>query len=119
MLRTMFNVWLYRRFTFSFRETELLMAARGIEVFLRDDPHLVRTFGPEYARRLPPRHADLTRRVMSCCIPTNLTTHLARTRSSRSVAKGNLNQTVILTLERIGSPVSHERGGTAPNKARK
>ncbi|MDV6278122.1 hypothetical protein R3Q06_32130 [Rhodococcus erythropolis] len=45
-------VWLYDRFTLSLREIELLMAARGIEVFLRDDPNRCTRFGPEYARRL-------------------------------------------------------------------
>ncbi|MDV6278611.1 hypothetical protein R3Q06_35065 [Rhodococcus erythropolis] len=44
-------VWLYHRFTLSLREIELMMAARGIEVFLRDDPHLMH---PVRARVRPP-----------------------------------------------------------------
>ncbi|MDV6278478.1 IS6 family transposase [Rhodococcus erythropolis] len=45
-------VWLYHRFTLSFREIELLMAARGIEVSYETIRTWCTRFGPEYARRL-------------------------------------------------------------------
>ncbi|OYD61420.1 putative transposase [Rhodococcus sp. OK302] len=45
-------VWLYHRFTLSFREIELLMAARGIEVTYETIRTWCAKLGPEYARRL-------------------------------------------------------------------
>ncbi|MDV6277957.1 hypothetical protein R3Q06_31225 [Rhodococcus erythropolis] len=48
-------VWLYHRFPLSLREIELLMAERGIEVFLRDDLYLVHTVR---ARVRPPAAAE-------------------------------------------------------------
>ncbi|MDV6278762.1 IS6 family transposase, partial [Rhodococcus erythropolis] len=45
-------VWLYHRFTLSFREIELLMAARGIEVSCETIRTWCTRFGPEYARSL-------------------------------------------------------------------
>ncbi|WP_220463495.1 MULTISPECIES: IS6 family transposase [unclassified Rhodococcus (in: high G+C Gram-positive bacteria)] len=45
-------VWLYHRFTLSFREIELLMAARGIEVTYETIRTWCTKFGREYARTL-------------------------------------------------------------------
>ena len=45
-------VWLYHRFTLSFREIELLMADRGVEVTYETIRTWCARFGPEYARRL-------------------------------------------------------------------
>ena len=54
-------VWLYHRFTLSFREIELLMAARGITVSYETIRAWCTRFGPEYARQLrrrTPRPGD-------------------------------------------------------------
>jgi putative transposase len=54
-------VWLYHRFTLSFREIELLMLARGIEVTYETIRKWCARFGPKYARRLrrrQPRAGD-------------------------------------------------------------
>lgn len=48
-------VWLYHRFTLSFREIELLTAARGIVVSYETIRTWCARFGPEYARRLRQR----------------------------------------------------------------
>ena len=45
-------VWLYHRFSLSFRDTEDLVAQRGIIVSYEAIRHWCRTFGPVYARRL-------------------------------------------------------------------
>ena len=45
-------VWLYHRFTLSFRDIELLMAERGVEVTYETIRTWCARFGPEYARRL-------------------------------------------------------------------
>ena len=55
------RVWLYHRFTLSFREIELLMAERRIEVTYETIPTWCTRFGPEYASRLrqsAPRPGD-------------------------------------------------------------
>ena len=54
-------VWLYHRFTLSFREIELLMAARGIEVSYESIRAWCARFGPEHAanlRRRQPKAGD-------------------------------------------------------------
>ncbi|MDV6278009.1 IS6 family transposase [Rhodococcus erythropolis] len=54
-------VWLYHRFPLSFREIELLMDARGIEVSYETIRTWCTRFGPEYARSLrrrAPRPGD-------------------------------------------------------------
>ena len=54
-------VWLYHRFTLSFREIELLMTARGISVSYETIRAWCTRFGSEYARRLrrrAPRPGD-------------------------------------------------------------
>ncbi|WP_374761984.1 transposase [Rhodococcus erythropolis] len=48
-------VRLYRRFTLSFREIELLMAARGVEVSYETIRAWSSRFGPEFACRLRQR----------------------------------------------------------------
>ncbi|WP_095973405.1 IS6 family transposase [Rhodococcus erythropolis] len=48
-------VWLYYRFTLSFREIELLMAERGVEVTYETIRAWCARFGPEYACRLRQR----------------------------------------------------------------
>ncbi|MFO1014911.1 MAG: IS6 family transposase [Caulobacteraceae bacterium] len=45
-------VWLYFRFTFSLRDVEELLAARGIEVSYETIRCWTRKFGPQFARRL-------------------------------------------------------------------
>lgn len=52
-------VWLYYRFTLSFRDIELLMAAGGIEVTHEAIRAWCTRFGPEYARRLRPKAPPL------------------------------------------------------------
>lgn len=46
------DVWLYYRFCLSFRDTEDLLAQRGIAVTYETIRHWTRTFGLDYARRL-------------------------------------------------------------------
>lgn len=48
-------VWLYYRFTLSFREIELPMAVRGVEVSYETIRAWCVRFGSEHARRLRPR----------------------------------------------------------------
>jgi putative transposase len=48
-------VWLYLRFTLSFRDVEELLAERGIEVTYESVRRWVLTFGPAIARRLRAR----------------------------------------------------------------
>ena len=43
-------VWLYHRFCLSFRDTEDLLAQRGITVSYEAIRQWCRTFGPQYAR---------------------------------------------------------------------
>ena len=45
-------VWLYHRFTLSFRDVEDLLAERGITVSYEGIRSWCRKFGPEYARTL-------------------------------------------------------------------
>ena len=45
-------VWLYYRFTLSFRDVEDLLAQRGITVSYESIRHWCETFGLAYARRL-------------------------------------------------------------------
>ena len=46
------GVWLYRRFTLSFRDVEEILAKRGILVTYETIRQWCRKFGPEYARGL-------------------------------------------------------------------
>jgi putative transposase len=48
-------VWLYHRFTLSFRDVEDLLAHRGITVSHESIRHWCETFGLAYARRLRQR----------------------------------------------------------------
>jgi putative transposase len=52
-------VWLYHRFTLSFRDVEDLLAERGIEVSYEAIRFWCRKFGPEYARTLRRRQGRL------------------------------------------------------------
>ena len=45
-------VWLYHRFSLSFRDVEELLAERGVEVSYESIRQWCRKFGPEYARTL-------------------------------------------------------------------
>ena len=45
-------VWLYHRFSLSFREVEELLAKRGIVVSYETIRQWCRKFGPQYARML-------------------------------------------------------------------
>src|SRR3954463_5321441 len=48
-------VWMYLRFTLSFRDVEELLAERGITVSYESIRRWVLTFGPQIARRLQAR----------------------------------------------------------------
>ena len=48
-------VWLYHRFTLSFRDVEDLLAERGITVSYETLRQWCRTFGPDYARTIKKR----------------------------------------------------------------
>ncbi len=52
-------VWLYHRFSLSFREKEELLAKRGIIVSYETIRQWCRKFGPEYARKLKRRQGRL------------------------------------------------------------
>ncbi len=52
-------VWLYHRFYLSFRDTEDLLAQRGIIVSYETIRQWCRTFGPAYARILRRRQGRL------------------------------------------------------------
>jgi putative transposase len=52
-------VWLYHGFCLSFRDTEDLLAQRGITVSYEAIRQWCRTFGPAYARRLRRRQGRL------------------------------------------------------------
>jgi putative transposase len=45
-------VWLYLRFTLSYRDVEDLLAERGLEISYETIRRWVHTFGPAIARRL-------------------------------------------------------------------
>ncbi len=51
-----YAVWLYHRFNMSHRDTEDLLAERGIEVSYESIPSWCNKFGPHYARRLKRKH---------------------------------------------------------------
>src|ERR687885_1686237 len=63
-------VWLYLRFTLSYRDVEDLLAERGVEISYETIRRWVRKFGPIYARRLrhshpkPSRHWHLDEMVV-------------------------------------------------------
>jgi len=52
-------VWLYHRFSLSFRDVEELLAKRGIIVTYETVRQWCRTFGPQYARSLRRRQGRL------------------------------------------------------------
>lgn len=47
-----YAVWLYHRFTLSFRDVEDLLGERGIIVSYESTRYRCKKFGPEYARKL-------------------------------------------------------------------
>jgi putative transposase len=53
------SVWLYHRFSLSFRDVEELLAKRGIVVTYETIRQWCRKFGPEYARKLRHRQGRL------------------------------------------------------------
>jgi putative transposase len=53
------SVWLYHRFSLSFRDVEELLAKRGILVTYETIRQWCRKFGPEYARQLKRRQGRL------------------------------------------------------------
>ncbi len=53
------SVWLYHRFSLSFRDVEELLAKRGITVSYETIRQWCRKFGPEYARKLKRRQGRL------------------------------------------------------------
>ena len=52
-------VWLYHRFTLSFRDVEDLLAERGIVVSYEAIRYWCLKFGPQYARKLRKKHGQL------------------------------------------------------------
>ncbi len=52
-------VWLYHRFGLSFRDTEDLLAQRGVTVTHETIRRWCRTFGPQYARALRRRRGRM------------------------------------------------------------
>jgi putative transposase len=52
-------VWLYHRFSLSFREVEELLAEQGITVTYESVRQWWQKFGPAYARKLKKRHGRL------------------------------------------------------------
>ena len=55
-------VWLYYRFTLSFRDVEDLLAHRGITVSYESIRHWCETFGVAYARRRSSAHSPVSLR---------------------------------------------------------
>ena len=53
------SVWLYHRFSLSFRDVEDLLAKRGIVVTYETIRQWCRKFGPEYARNLKRRQGQM------------------------------------------------------------
>ena len=62
-------VWLYHRFSLSFRDVEDLLAKRGITVTYETTRQWCLTFGTDYARRLRSRR-EQSRRSLSPGHPT-------------------------------------------------
>src|ERR687885_3035355 len=54
-------VWLYLRFTLSYRDVEDLLAERGVEVSYETVRRWVQKFGPVFAKRLRYAHPKLSR----------------------------------------------------------
>src|SRR5260370_3566882 len=54
-------VWLYLRFTLSYRDVEDLLAERGVEVSYETIRRWVRKFGPVFAKRLRQAHPKPSR----------------------------------------------------------
>src|ERR671939_1455958 len=54
-------VWLYLRFTLSYRDVEDLLAERGVDVSYETVRRWVRKFGPVFAQRLRARHPKPSR----------------------------------------------------------
>src|SRR5437773_6571334 len=52
-------IWLYLRFTLSYRDVEELLAERGLQVSYETVRRWVLKFGPVFARRLPTLDDDL------------------------------------------------------------
>ncbi len=52
-------IWLYHRFSLSFREVEELLAKRGITVTYETIRQWCQKFGPDYARKLKKRQGRL------------------------------------------------------------
>ena len=55
-------VWLYFRFTLSFRDVEDLLAERGLDVSYESIRYWVRKFGEQYAKRINRRRQPRSRR---------------------------------------------------------
>jgi putative transposase len=56
-------VWLYLRFTLSYRDVEELLAERGIEVSYESARRWVLKFGPAFAPQPPPAATQAYRHV--------------------------------------------------------
>ena len=52
-------VWLYHRFTLSFRDIEEILASRGIEVTYESIRQWCIHFGPKYAKKIRAKQARL------------------------------------------------------------
>ena len=60
-------IWLYLRFTLSFRDVEELLAERGIDVSHETIRRWVAVFGPVIARRLRALHINRSAARLSRC----------------------------------------------------
>jgi putative transposase len=57
-----YAVWLYLRFTLSFRDVEDLLAERGLDISYETVRRWVTKFGPQFARELRSRRSKPTAR---------------------------------------------------------
>ena len=67
-------IWLYLRFTLSYRDVEELLAERGLEVFYETARRWALKFGPDFARRLRrsrPRPSDGQNQQIGNMLPIN------------------------------------------------
>ena len=92
-------IWLYLRFTLSYRDVEELLIERGIEVSYETVRRWVLKFGPSFARnlrRLRPRPADGPQRKMKSARRTCLTVDRAKVRTlmENAATLGFIDKTV-------------------------
>ena len=85
-----YAVWLYFRFSLSFRDVEDLLAQRGITVTYETIRHWCRTFGQAYARRLRRRRGQLGDTACQAAgVPTRFLHDYRRT-AARNLIRANV-----------------------------